>query len=64
MWFIVFLVAPFFLSPTINSIKSWFENDMQNQSKQHAHSRLDLFFVTLGVFDLLDGPQVSTLPSR
>jgi hypothetical protein len=60
----VFLVAPFFLSPRINSIKSWFENDMQNQSKQHAHSRLALFLVTPGVFDLLDGPQFSTLAGK
>jgi hypothetical protein len=60
----VFFVAPFFLSPTINFIKSWFENNMQNRSKQHAHSKLALFFVTVSGFVCLDEPQLPMLVAK
>jgi len=37
---------------------------MKNQSKQHAHSRLVLLFVTVAVFDLFDEPQFPTLAGK
>jgi hypothetical protein len=57
----MFFVAPFFLSPTINLIKSCFESNMTKQSKQYTHSMLALFFVTVFRFDLLDMPQAPML---